>query len=220
VTELHEGERGRAARFECRHGFAREDEHEIALPGGVLLREPGFRVRAAVLDHGIPCLAFALEESRHISVRKEALAALGLRTGRWLKGLKLAVLDEAPDDTPIPLDDGQSMPLGQLREAIIDQEPGRKLAYVVDARFTPANQARIIDLARGADELYIESAFSAADAEQAARKLHLTGEQAAWLARQAGAKRLIPVHCSPRYKDKPGDPVAEALRAFAGTLAS
>ncbi len=220
MTELHEGERGRAARFECRHGFAREDEHEIALPGGVLLREPGFRVRAAVLDHGIPCLAFALEESRHISVRKEALAALGLRTGRWLKGLKLAVLDEAPDDTPIPLDDGQSMPLGQLREAIIDQEPGRKLAYVVDARFTPANQARIIDLARGADELYIESAFSAADAEQAARKLHLTGEQAAWLARQAGAKRLIPVHCSPRYKDKPGDPVAEALRAFAGTLAS
>jgi len=216
VSELHEGETGRTARFECRHNFAREAEQTIALPGGVLLREPGFRVRAAVLDHGIPCLGFALEEQRHISVRKNRLAELGLITGPWLRGLKEAVLTGAPDDAAILLDDGGSMPLARLRDAIIDVEPGFKVAYIVDNAPTPTNRTRTLDLARDADELYIEAAFTAADAEQAARKQHLTGVQAGCLGREAGVKRLIPIHCSPRYQDKDGDPVGEALWAFAG----
>lgn len=216
VIELHAGERGRTARFECRHGFRREAEWGVDLPGNVLLQAPGFRVRAAILDHGIPCLAYALEEWRHISVRKNRLAELGLSTGPWLKGLKQAVLRDAPDDTPIRLDDGRSLPLGRLREAIIDVKPGAKIAYVVDCADTPENHRRIIELARGADELYIEAAFTAADAAHAANKQHLTAPQAGRLGRAAGVKRLHPIHCSPRYQDQGGDPVGEALRAFAG----
>jgi ribonuclease Z len=216
VTELHEGERGRAARFECRHNFTREAEGTVDLPGNVLLQALGFRVRATLLDHGIPCLAFALEEQRHISVRKNHLAELGLSTGPWLKGLKQAVLQDAPDDTPILLDDGRTLPLGRLRDAIIDVTPGSKTAYVVDCAYTPENRTRIIELARDADELYIEAAFTAADAVHAENKRHLTGMQAGQLGRAAGVKRLHPIHCSPRYQDQGGDPVGEAQRAFAG----
>lgn len=216
VTELHEGERGRTARFECRHNFLREADHAVDLQGNVLLQAPGFRVRATILDHGIPCLAFALEEQRHISVRKNRLAEMGLATGPWLKGLKQAVLQDAPDDTPITFDDGRSLPLGELRDAIIDVTPGYKTAYVVDSAYTPENRARILDLARDADELYIESAFIAADHDHAANKQHLTALQAAQLGREARVKRLHPIHCSPRYQDQGGDPVGEALRAFAG----
>lgn len=216
VTELHEDGRGRRASFACRHNFMREAEHAVELPGNVLLEAPGFRVRAAILDHGIPSLAFALEEQRHISVRKNRLAAMGLAPGPWLKGLKQAVLKDAPDDTPIPLDDGGQSTLGELREAIIDISPGYKSAYVVDCAYTPQNRARIIELALDADELYIESAFTAADAAHAERKRHLTSLQAARLGREARVKRLIPIHCSPRYLDLGGDPQGEALQAFAG----
>lgn len=216
VTELHEGERGRRARFECRRAFDRDAEHEVALPSNVLLQERGFRVRAAIVDHGTPCLAFALEEQRHISVRKNRLAELALCPGPWLKGLKQAVLRDAGDDTPIALDDGRTLPLGRLRDAIIDVAPGSKMVYVVDTAYTAANRARVVDLARDADEMFIEAAFTAADADHAAVKLHLTGVQAGLLARQAAARRLHPMHCSPRYQDQGGDPVGEALVAFAG----
>ena len=186
----------------------------------MLLQAPGFRVRAAILDHGIPTLAFALEEQRHISVRKNRLAEMGLATGPWLKGLKQAVLQDAPDDTPILLEDGTSLPLGRLRDAIIDVTPGYKMGYVVDSAYTLGNRARILDLVRDADELYIESAFTAADADHAANKRHLTSVQAGTLAREAGARRLHPIHCSPRYQDQGGDPVGEALRSFAGDVES
>ncbi len=214
VVELHEGGVGRRARFECRGGFARGAECGVALPSGVLLQERGFRVRAAIIDHGIPCLAFALEEQRHISVRKNRLAELALRPGPWLKGLKQAVLRDAGDDTPISLDDGQALPLGRLRDAIIDVAPGFKTAYVVDAADTATNRTRIVELARDADEIYIETAFTAADTALAAARHHLTGVQAGGLARAAGARRLHPMHCSPRYQDGSGDPAGEALRAF------
>jgi len=51
---------------------------------------------------------------------------MGLTTSPWLKGLKQAVLQDAPDDTPILLDDGSIRPVGKLRDTIIDVTPGYK----------------------------------------------------------------------------------------------
>jgi ribonuclease Z len=45
---------------------------------------------------------------------------------------------------------------------------------VVDAAFHDSNVARIIELARGADQLFIETAFLDEDAELAAKRRHLT----------------------------------------------
>ncbi|MGH7431612.1 MAG: ribonuclease Z, partial [Candidatus Methylomirabilales bacterium] len=63
----------RGARFACREAFRRQDL--AARPfTGELWDEPGFRIRAAHLDHQIPCLAFAIEEPFHINIDKERLA--------------------------------------------------------------------------------------------------------------------------------------------------
>ena len=99
VTELHAKGEARRAEFHVRTGFAREAEATFRVHDGVLREEAGLRLRAAVLDHRTPCLAFALEQRRHVNIWKSRLDALGLEVGPWLDELKRLVLADAPDDT-------------------------------------------------------------------------------------------------------------------------
>ncbi len=50
-----------------------------------------FTVDGAVLDHGIPSLAFALTERVRVSVIKTRLDALGLPVGSWITDAKIAI---------------------------------------------------------------------------------------------------------------------------------
>jgi len=209
VTEVGPGGSGATADFGSPRRFARGLTTPVDLPGGVLVDEETFRIRAAVLDHRIPCLGFALEEKFHVNVWKSGLESLGLPTGPWLRDLKLAVARGKPDDTII-----QGIPLGTLRDRVLRIVPGQKIAYVTDVVFHPANAAAIVDLARGADLLFIETTFAADEEERAAEKHHLTSRQAGQLARQAGAKRLIPFHFSPKHSEEPDRLLREALDAF------
>jgi ribonuclease Z len=71
-------------------------------------------------------------------------------------------------------------------------------------------------LAAGADLLFIEAPFLAADAERAAQKYHLTAQQVGILARAASVKVVIPFHFSPRYSDREVQLRDEIADAFAG----
>jgi ribonuclease Z len=132
----------------------------------VLLDEPRFRVRAAFLDHGIPCLGFALEEKARVNVWKNRLAEMGLETGPWLNELKRAVAEGLPDDTRI-----QGWPLGELKARALAIAPGQKICYITDIRYHAENEARAARLAADADLLFIESVFLSLQADHAARKL-------------------------------------------------
>jgi ribonuclease Z len=92
--------------------------------------------------------------------------------------------------------------------------PGQKVAYVTDAAWTPDNLAKIVNLAAGAEQLFIEAAFLEADAGLAAARSHLTAAQAGRIGRLAGARHLVPFHFSPRYLGQPEALHEEALRAF------
>lgn len=221
VTEVHPDGPGRQAAFRSRAAFRREAVEPAALTGGVLLDEDAVRVRAAVLDHRIPCLAFALEEKAHVNVWRTRLDAMGLPSGPWLGELKRAVVADAPADTPFRVwwREGTAtrevhVPLGRLRE-LVSVTPGQKIGYVVDAAHHPDNARRIVDLVRDADVLFVETPFLQDDAEMAARKHHLTARQAGLLAREAGVKRLVPFHFSPRYTGEGERLHQEALDAFA-----
>lgn len=200
VTELHEGGAARRALFRVQTAFAREEEGGLTLPGGIVLEEPAFRVRAAFLDHGTPCLAFALEERRHVNIWKNRLRDLGLAPGPWLKGLKAAVLGQRSDQVPIDTPLGPR-PLGDLLPCT-RVTPGSRLAYVTDAVFHADNAARIVELARKADWLFIECVFLDELADRAAARKHLTAAQAGRLARLAGAIQVVPFHFSPIYRGR------------------
>ena len=226
VTEARPDGTGVTADFRSRTGFRRGPSTTAPLPGSVLLDEDHFRVRAAFLDHRIPCLGFALEEKFHINVWKSGLESLGLPVGPWLRELKSAVAQGAPDDTLIQIQrqDGTApelrVSLGELRSAALRIVPGQKIVYVTDVVYHPDNAAAILDLARDADLLFLEATFAADETERAAEKHHLTSRQAGSLARQAGAKRLIPFHYSPKYSDDGERLAREAQEAFSREIAA
>jgi len=192
---------------------------------GVLYECDEWLVRCAHLDHRIPCLGFALEEKTRLNVRPERLTALGVPAGRWLNELKRAVREKQPDDTPIRAAwrDGaeqreRTLPLGELRETLLVETRGQKLAYVVDTLFSRDNLERIRKLAGGADVFYCESLFLDADRDQASKRYHLTARQAGTLARAAGVGRLETFHFSPRYDRDPTPLRAEAQAVFRGQM--
>jgi len=224
VTELQPAGGAWRARFSCRNGFRREEHEKIDVRDGILLDEPTLQVSCAILDHKIPCLAFALQERFHVNVWKNRLQARGLPTGPWLQSLKQAVLRGEPDQTPIAIPGQDAMSpdqglnsLGELKNDILRIVPGQKIAYVVDTLYNGANARRIIALAQDADQLFIEAPFLQRDAAHAAARYHLTAHQAGTLARQAAVKSCTPFHFSARYNGQDEDLLAEALSAFHGT---
>lgn len=213
ATEAHPDRGLLTADFRSRDGFRRGPVSPVPLTDGVLLDEETFRVRTAFLDHKIPCLAFSLEEKFHVNVWKTGLERLGLPVGPWLRELKSAVARGEPDETPMG---PRGVPLGVLKAEALRIVPGQKITYVTDVVHHAGNAAAVVDLARGADWLFIEATFARDDEERAAEKHHLTSAQAGRLARRAGAKRLIPFHFSPKYAEE-GDRLAlETQQAFEG----
>lgn len=220
VHEVH-ADRILLARFACPEGFVRREDPVPRPFDGMLLDEPQFRVRAVHLDHRIPCLAFALQETLHLNVDKARLEALGLPVGPWLMDLKRAIRAAAPDDHPIRIvwrDQGRRIervvPLGELRQEIVRMSPGQKLAYVTDVADSAENAEKIVKLAGGADVFYCEAAYPERDRDRAAARFHLTAGQAGRLAAEARARRLVVFHFSPKYRSCPGDLLEEAMAAF------
>lgn len=222
VLEAHPDGRGFACAFPSSRAFRRTAERAVEIADGVLRDEPALRIRSVFLDHGTPVLAFALEEKAHVNVWKNRLDEMDLPTGPWLHELKQAVLAGLPDDTRmhVPGHPQREMPLGALRERLVRVVSGQKIAYVVDCDCSPANVQRIVELARDADWLYVESPFLHEDVDHASRKHHLTARQAGWLACEARAKRVIPFHFSPKYHDREAKLRAEVAEAAApsGTI--
>ena len=225
VHEWIAADRCRVAAFHTRDAFRRGAVCEETVTEGIMLDEPSFRVRAAMLDHGITSLGFVLEERAHINIWKTRLDELGLATGPWLRTLKQAVLNGEADHCLIPViwrepknDQPATLPLGELRRNVLRTVPGRKIGYVVDTVFSEHNVERIVELVGNADVLFIETPFVDADARRARERKHLTARQAGSIARRAGVKRLVPFHFSPRYDDSTVLAV-EALDVFEGRLA-
>lgn len=192
---------------------------------GELVDTPELTVTATHLDHRIPCLGFALAEKTRLNVRAERLAELGVPPGRWLNQLKDAVRTGQPDDTPIQAEWREGVTrrravftLAELRDRLLVETRGQKLAYVVDTLFSRANLERISALARGADVFFCESLFLDADRDQASKRYHLTARQAGSLARAAGVARLETFHFSSRYDRDPVPLRAEAQAVFRGDL--
>ena len=227
VTEV-EPRGGRQTRtYRCRTAFRPEEPEVIDgsdASAGLLTDTPFFSVRCAFLDHRIDCLAFRFEEKRRINVKKTEMLQMGLAPGPWLMHLKEQILAGSRADVRVTVPwtgaDGvngqKEIPLGELSGRIVRITPGRSVAYVTDAVFSDENAERIVEIAAGAEVLFIEATFLERDRQKAAQKFHLTAHQAGTLARRAGVKRIELFHFSPKYKGMGETLIQEANAAFAG----
>jgi ribonuclease Z len=220
VTEVHP-RYTLSQRYSCRRRFEATTARIKHVFDGVLHREKDFSVSAVLLDHGTPCLGFALKEPFHVNIIKDAVHALGLEVGPWVGDFKRALF--AGDDPRglFRLEKGRSgegrksFRLGDLAQKIARITEGQKVAYIMDTAFTPQNVTRMVRLCRGADHLFIEAAFIDEDREVAAAKHHLTARQAGTIAALAQVARLTVCHFSPRYEGREHLLEEEAAAAFA-----
>lgn len=222
VTELTPQRTLVTSVFSCRRGFAEEKGAPEWPFEGMLMENKQFFVQAACLDHKIPTLAFCLEERFRLSIMQNALRQMGLPTGPWLNELKEHILADSPADTLLTVpwknaageERRETFPVGYLREKIVKQAPGRRVAYVTDCAYTSENERKIVDLVHGAEILFIEAAFLQEDEEKAAQRNHLTAAQAGEIARKAQVKRLVLFHFSPKYKGRMESFQKEAWASF------
>lgn len=222
VVEVHEDHLLRA-RFRAIDKFKRSDEREEPFVDGLLLEEPSFSVRTAILEHRVPCLGFAVKETFQVNVKKDRLEASEFSSGSWLNELKQFIFEDKPDDflVRIPVNGGKEikeMALGSLKEDLIFMSEGQKIAYVTDTVYNEENKARIVNLVSGADVFFCESPFLAEEEARGAERRHLTSRQAGLLAGEAEVKQLRTFHYSAKHRGCESQLQKEAQDAFREVL--
>jgi ribonuclease Z len=180
---------------------------EAAHSGRVLLDDDDIQVRCAPLTHRVPAFAYRVEQKPRPGRFDVARAReLGIPPGPIYAELKAG--------RPVTLDDGRVI---QGASLCGPPRPGCSVVYCTDTVFSEA----AVELARGADLLIHESTFSHAEAAMAIARQHSTSTMAAQTALEAGVKRLVLTHLSPRYVTgnamTPHDLVAEARAIFPET---
>jgi ribonuclease Z len=165
---------------------------------GRVLDEDEFYVDALPLDHSIFCLGWRFQEKPRPGVfNLERAQELGVPRGPLYGRLQ--------DGEPITLTDGRvitpDMVLGPPRS-------GKSFVYCLDTQFSK----RSIELADRCTALVHETTFGQDAIEMARDRKHSTMEDAARVAKEAGADHLIATHFSSRYDGREIAKIGEAAR--------
>jgi ribonuclease Z len=152
---------------------------------GRVVDEEEFYVDALPLDHSIFCLGWRFQEKPKPGVfNLERAQELGIPRGPLYGRLQHGEIITLPDGKVITPD----MVLGEARS-------GKSVAYCLDTQFSQ----RSIQLAENCTALIHETTFGPDAVEMARDRKHSTMEDAARVAKEAGAERLIATHFSSRY---------------------
>jgi len=161
--------------------------HEIA-PGEVVGMGEA-EVRAFATVHRAPSLGYVLaERARPGRFHPDRAAALGVPSG--------PLYGELQRGRPVEVEGRTVRP----EEVLEPPRRGRIVAITGDTRPT----RETVEAARGADLLVHDSTFGDAEQARAAETCHSTAREAARVAREAGAARLVLTHLSTRYDREPG----------------
>ncbi|MBL8634217.1 MAG: ribonuclease Z [Myxococcales bacterium] len=159
------------------------------------------KIWARPLHHRVECFGYRIEEADGHRMLPERLTQLGIK-GADIKRLQT---------------DGQLQQHGQTIRLSDVSAPrlGQKVTVVMDSRPCP----NAVRLAEGADVLVSEATFTREHEHEAHEYAHMTAEQAARIAQQAGVRKLVLTHFSQRYQSTAGH-IAEAAAVFPDVVAA
>ncbi|HZI15795.1 MAG TPA: ribonuclease Z [Myxococcus sp.] len=176
--------------------------HEVK--DGDVVRRGGYAVHAVGVDHRINALAYALvEDDRPGRFNLEKARELGVPEGPSFGKLQKG---EA-----VALGDGRTV---KPEDVLGAPRSGRRLVISGDTR--PC--ASVVRAAKDADLLVHESTFSDDEQERALETRHSTAREAARVAREAGARRLVLTHLSSRHDTEPARLLAQAREEYKGPV--
>jgi ribonuclease Z len=176
--------------------------HEIK-PGEPVRRD-GCTLLPFATQHKVPSCGWALlEDERPGLFHPERALALGVPHGPAFGTLQRG--------QAVTLPDGRTV---QPEQVVEPPRRGRRLVVSGDTR--PC--AGTVEAAQGADLLVHDSTFGDAEAARAVETLHSTAREAAQVARQAGAARLVLTHLSTRYDRDVATLLEQARPEFPGVV--
>ena len=168
-------------------GFAAKDiiEHEVhEVEKGIFLETEDFSLEAQPLKHSTSCVGFSFHEQDKRKINVMKAKKLGLEEGPLLgkiqQGKEIIV-------------NGKKIKADDVSYVV----QGKKVSYVTDTMECNGVNA----LAKEADLLIIEGTLLDELREKAHKSRHLTVKQAAIIASQNNAKKLVITHLSQRYKN-------------------
>lgn len=152
----------------------------------VIFENQALRVRTIPLDHKIPAVGYVFEEKPRLRHIDRAMCDFHGVPIWAFNALKAGEDFTKPDGTVVP-------------NALITKNPApaRIYAHISDTAYMPGLAAKI----KGTDLLFHESTYLADNLDIARGRGHSTAAQAARVAADAGAKKLMLGHYSSRYKD-------------------
>jgi len=163
----------------------------------ILFEDDKVKVSTLILKHSVPCCGFVFEEKqRPRKLIKEKIDELQIPIAA-LELLKIGDDYTTPGGTVIPNTELTASPL-----------PPRKYAYCSDTIFN----TDIVPQLRDADLVYHESTFMEDMHSRAEQTMHSTAKDAATIAKEANAKRLLLGHFSARYKNL--EPLQDEARSI------
>ncbi|HEL0023350.1 ribonuclease Z [Streptococcus equi subsp. zooepidemicus] len=152
---------------------------------GKILETDKFTVYAERLAHTIFCMGYrVVQKDLEGTLDADALRAAGVPFGPLFGRVK--------NGQDIELEDGTRI---FAKDFISEPRKGKIITIIGDTRKTSAS----VRLAREADVLVHESTYGKGDERMARNHGHSTNMQAAQIARDAGAKRLLLNHVSARF---------------------
>lgn len=167
----------------------------------IIFENNSLEVLSIPLRHRVPASGYMFREKMpELNVDKFKIERYGL-------SVKQIVAAKRGED--IALDDGTVIPNAEI--TYLPRQP-KSYAYCSDTN----RSAMVARRVKGADLLYHEATYAAAERRQAKERGHSTSVDAAEIALVAGAKRLIIGHFSSRYKE-PSVLLDEARAVFPAT---
>jgi ribonuclease Z len=154
-----------------------------------LFENQHFTIHTIPLTHRVPCAGFLFREKP----QKRKL-------------IKEKLIEDIPYDYLRQLKNGENVfdEAGSLlysyEEFTLPAPPPRSYAYCSDTRY----DERVSSYVQGVDLLYHETTFQEDLAHQAAERYHATAREAATIAHNAQAGKLLIGHFSSRYKEVEG----------------
>jgi len=171
---------------------------------GDRLTRPDYDIVVFETEHRADTVGFALAE--HVRLGRfhpERARELGIPEGPLWGRLH--------HGEAITLDDGRVI---RPEDLVGAPRHGRTVVYSGDTR----PHLPLIEAARGADLLVHEATFGGDELERARETGHSTAAEAARVAAEAGVRRLVLTHISPRYGRDAAELLAEARAIFPETI--
>jgi ribonuclease Z len=152
---------------------------------GLVLETVDYRLLTTNTDHGLPGLAWCLEEKPRAGLfHPEKATALGVEPGPDFGRLQrgdVIVTARGNEVTP--------------EEVMEPERQGRKIVVTGDTRPSP----KVIELARGASVLVHDSTYGDSEQARALETGHSTAREAAEVARASQVSTLVLTHTSSRH---------------------